>query len=307
MRIFFFNSLIVSTLTFNAHVRALQASEIKVLNKVYMRVVRAIFESQRFSSDAHSDLFVRKSNGVDSLDCLLVRQRLGYASRLIRSRHAQLRALVAFRNSDGHPLSKWARQISDDMVLLFESSPMLAYEFVHPSVAPMQWVDAMQDETRWSKIVSDLHFTWSVCDEVAVTPSSAQNMVCGKAWVCAICVGAQPAFVSERALLSHQRVVHKCRSEMRYFAPASGVCPEYRSCFRSRLRLLAHLTARRRTRCATEIARRKLPRMAESVVQRFDLEDRAFRREAKRAGHSHAIASRPATTAAGKFVGHVRS
>ena len=71
--------------------------------------------------------------------------------------------------------------------------------------------------------------------------------------------------------------------------------------------MLAHLSDKRRAQCATEIVRRDLPKMSVATVQALDVEDRRLRREARRSGHSHAIAVRPALTVAGKFTGHVKS
>ena len=138
----------------------------------------------------------------------------------------------------------------------------------------------MHDENKWSRIVHDLQFSWSVYDGEVINTSAGVGALACSLFPCVN--GRWPAFNSERALLSHQRIVHKCRSVMRYFVPACGTCPVCGTCFCSHLRLLAHLSDKRRAYCAKEVL-------------------------ARRAGHSNVLASRPAVTAAGNYIEHVKS
>ena len=96
---------------------------------------------------------------------------------------------------------------------------------------------------------------------------------------------------------------------MRFYADVQGTCLVCKTCFNTRLRLLAHLDDSRRSRCRDAILRdgdtyRKLDvdRVAE-----LDMKDREDRKTVKRQGHSHPIAVLSATTAAGKRIGFVQS
>eukprot|EP00973_Karenia_brevis_P041578 5752862-Karenia_brevis.AAC.1 len=81
------------------------------------------------------------------------------------------------------------------------------------------------------------------------------------------------------------------------------------TCERStRLRLLAHLSDSRRDTCWKLIITSPgdFQKLSEDQVKELDDADCEARREARRAGHTHAIAQGAATTCTGKVVGHVR-
>ena len=101
---------------------------------------------------------------------------------------------------------------------------------------------------------------------------------------CVLCPVPQPAFKSSKSLESHKRVVHGCRSNMRFYAPESGICYACQTNFNSRLRLLAHQVDSRRLKCRDTILQSNFPNLPESEVQRLDICDRTYRRIAKRAG-----------------------
>ena len=151
-------------------------------------------------------------------------------------------------------------------------------------------------------MVSELSFTESVCDTTPTEISSCGRF--GKNFVCGLCQD-QPGFKSSKALMTHQRIVHKMRTQMRYFADGDGVCKICGICFRSRLRLLAHLTDSRRPGCSSAIISQQLQPLSESRVAELDAIDRVARTEARRAGHSHAIAVGPARRPTGECIGHV--
>eukprot|EP00972_Heterocapsa_arctica_P070356 10392536-Heterocapsa_arctica.AAC.1 len=65
----FVRSIILSRLTFNAHVRLLQPRELCVLNNPYMRALRRIARELRHDiTTASSDLVVRKMLNAPSID-----------------------------------------------------------------------------------------------------------------------------------------------------------------------------------------------------------------------------------------------
>ena len=73
----FQNSLIMSKLAFNAHVRCPEPEALKLLNSVYMRSLRRIAsEVYMDGSKKKTDLEVRRILGRPSLDCLIQRSRL---------------------------------------------------------------------------------------------------------------------------------------------------------------------------------------------------------------------------------------
>ena len=71
----FLQSLVVSTLLFNAHIRVLDGRSLDISNGVYMRAVRRIAGHVRFEAGGLSDLEVRRIACFSSVDCLIQRAR----------------------------------------------------------------------------------------------------------------------------------------------------------------------------------------------------------------------------------------
>ena len=158
------------------------------------------------------------------------------------------------------------------------------------------------DPDKFRCHVRNLSYIVSVCDSSATTENASSLN-----FPCVLCPVPQPAFKSSKALESHRRVVHGCRSNMRFYAPESGICYACQTNFNSRLRLLAHLVDSRRPKCRDTILQSNFPKLPESEVQRLDICDRTYRRIAKRAGHSHVLAAGVAIRANGTVVGRVFS
>ena len=73
--------------------RVLKVREVRVLNTVYMRVVRRICDRVNFDGTAGSDIHARGHAVMVSLDCILLQKRLLYVARLLRSDSHALLAL----------------------------------------------------------------------------------------------------------------------------------------------------------------------------------------------------------------------
>lgn len=141
----------------------------------------------------------------------------------------------------------------------------------------------------------------SQCDSTVqdVITSAALHFRCD---ACAAC------FASQKALQAHQRTTHKQRAPQRYYSDRDGVCPVCQTIFKTRLRLLAHLSDTRRDKCWNHISTHLnlYPRIPEDRVIELDAVDREQRRTARQEGHTHPIAIGSARTAQGRAIGHVR-
>jgi hypothetical protein len=93
--------------------------------------------------------------------------------------------------------------------------------------------------------------------------------------------------------------------QWRYYADAKGICPICKTDFKSRIRCLAHLSDRRRTKCSDMILESGVSKLSQAIVDKLDMADRTFRREAHQSGHTHPIAQKPATRHNGRVVGRV--
>ena len=147
----------------------------------------------------------------------------------------------------------------------------------------------------------------SVADTRSNSNSPSSSNV--KTYICNTCTanvdGTRPAFATSRALESHQRSKHKVLCEFRNYVLADGKCPVCKTVFVSRIRCLAHLSDRRRTKCSSQLVKGDFCKLPDATVLQLDLQDREARRNAQRAGHSHPIAQTPATRPNGRVVGRV--
>ena len=145
------------------------------------------------------------------------------------------------------------------------------------------WVSLMQNQGGWSALVDRIFFFASVCDAVAGAPTErarAFECHCGS------------AFATRRALESHQRAKHGARLAIQDHL-ASARCPSCGKNFHERVRLIAHVSDRRRTACRDWLLEH-VPRLPEARAAALRLKNRELRRAAQQQGHSHHLATLPA-------------
>ena len=303
LKLHFMKSLVLSKLLYCIHTLTMTSKGICKLNSVYMRVLRRITGSMRYSKDCElSDLQVRTLSNQPSMDCLLVRARLRYLKRMCSHSNQALYIITCMRRK-GKPIP-WVVQIQGDLSVMRRH--LVGHATAVPdNEAPFEtWAALFNDKRAWEEAVESIFFTDSVSDHF-----SAQRPGEAKLYVCTMCPqrpdGTRPGWASERALMSHKRCKHKCLSEYRYFVREDGRCPICNTVYNTRIRCLAHITDRRRSRCAQAIDAGGALRIDEGTVLRLDEADRVQRREAQRQGHTHPIAQGPAIRRDGKVVGRV--
>eukprot|EP00973_Karenia_brevis_P073785 10255529-Karenia_brevis.AAC.1 len=118
-------------------------------------------------------------------------------------------------------------------------------------------------------------------------------------------IGEQNFFASERALRSHQRSKHGLRSSVKCYADADGRCKACRTTFSSRLRLIAHLSDKRRTACLRFCTAHVQP-LSTAESDRLDMQDREERKAARRAGHTQPLSKARAIKCNGSYVGRIK-
>eukprot|EP00973_Karenia_brevis_P033480 4616723-Karenia_brevis.AAC.1 len=98
LKIQFAESLVFSRLFYNIHIWVANTTyALKTINRVYMQVARKIADACRFAAEGNcTDLNIRNKIKFPSVECRLRRQRLLYASRLIRHGPPALHALLHF-------------------------------------------------------------------------------------------------------------------------------------------------------------------------------------------------------------------
>jgi hypothetical protein len=292
-------SLILSRLLFNVHILVPTAQYTRRLNGVYMRVLRRIADKCRFERTI-CDAEVRKMLHMPSLDCIIMRSRLRYLSRVLRSQPPALLALLSSRpRSSTLP---WTKLILLDMQTLRERVSLCSW-LPDPATNPGEWTAFITKAPRvWSLAVSTLHFGESTCDR---TPPPKQIAI--DAIAQHVCTECHVCFSTQKGLKAHQRTKHGLRVPQRYFADKAGYCQVCGTCFHTRLRLLAHLCDTRRAQCWSRFCTdpASYTKLSQQQVDFLDQIDQDMRKQARKRGHTHAIAVGSAKSADGKRIGHV--
>ena len=172
---------------------------------------------------------VRQMLGEPSIDCIEARARLKYWRRVMTSGPSMLRPLTWNMGR----LTQWALQVRKDLeALASQVSGYLTVEEMMRSgytvVRKLFWDTSCVNLVRHVETITSSSITCTEC--IGTT-------------------GEMRQFMSVKALLCHQRMKHGFRNPMLFFADDGGVCSACGTNFRTRLRLLDHLSDARRTHC----------------------------------------------------------
>ena len=193
-----------------------------------------------------------------------------------------LRALI--RNK-GRP-TEWALQVRKDLEAL------ACQVSGHVTVAELSRTALNSTDAQWDTVVRELCWDMSCVDPVRHLDTITSTSI-----TCAECIGTtgeMRQFMSVEALLCHQRMKHGFKNPMRFFADEGGVCGACGTNFRTRLRLLDHLSDARRTHCRDVCNSGTVTKLSNERVGEFNELDRVARTSARKSGHSHVIAQLPA-------------
>ena len=135
-------------------------------------------------------------------------------------------------------------------------------------------------------------------DTVVVEEAAAVPFACSQ------CTGV--AFATNQALLQHMRIKHKAKIVISAFIDGSGVCPACKTCLVTRLRVLKHLSDKRRTKCSDRILGGEFAMVGRDELVKLDEIDRTAKREAWRSGHTSVPAVGQAKKSDGRRVGHAQ-
>ena len=129
--------------------------------------------------------------------------------------------------------------------------------------------------------------------------------------VCSLCISACSAsFPTAQPLAQHMRIKHEKRSSIQNYVDDSGVCPCCCTNFVTRIRVIAHLSDTRVSRCRCRIAILNgeiVPEIHPSIVVKLNSRDRELKKLAYKEGHTHVLAAKSARCASGKRIGSVRA
>ena len=104
-----------------------------------------------------SDLQARVISNSASLDCVLLRQRLLYISRVLRKAPPTLLALLCARKANDEFVSLWTQQVGHDLKFLYDNARDVRTQLPHPAVDPGAWSDFMISKPETYKTVCAFH------------------------------------------------------------------------------------------------------------------------------------------------------
>jgi hypothetical protein len=298
LKLVFLQSLVLSRLLYNLHIRVPSHKFVAITSNVYMRVLRRISGDMRFNSASFTDLAIRSKLRRPSVDCIAMQKRLLYLPRLVQAGGKSLLALLAV-GSPTKPV-KWVTTLLSDLRFLKAHS----WEYGNmpePGVDPDVWRSAIiGDCEQWQCEVRGLIFIDSVADTKTEIPLHVRTFGCD------LCPGTNKLwFPSVRALATHKRTAHGQLSDIKRYAGGDGVCLACGTSFSTRLRLVAHVSDRRRPKCRDELLENHQPPPLDEVA-RLDALDWAYQKETRKRGHTQPLSSRQAMKLDGRNVGQIK-
>ena len=242
------------------------------------------------------DAVVRDKLGAHRIQHIVRQSRLVYLAAIVRSPAEHLKHLLAFRPPGGGH-QPWVELIRSDLSDLYDHFKFKLAELGDPLQHPYAWELFMRRHPHaWRSLVR----LWREIPPPGSTsgrdPREPSHTRCragegGPDALSHICELCPAAFSSWRGLAMHRRIAHGSRTDVRRFAGEDAVCPVCSVIFKSRLRLIAHLTEKRirgsRPPCGTLLSHvRPLPA---AEVRRLDALDTERRRDAQRQGRSQPV------------------
>ena len=293
LKLSLYMSLVESRNSFSMHIAPPSFNALRIVASVYNRALRRIAGTPRFEKDEHalSDIEIRRALKVPSYDCILMRGRLRYVGRIVRTRPTTLVAMLSVRVGEPPVPPEWLVRVREDLHYAWKTVAILASAPPPDLEAPF-WVGVMKDSERWAQIVKSVHFFESALDNRAAMKRTIAAAL-SKSCECNVC---SMKFASERALAAHSQRVHGYRTEWSKRVDDSGVCPVCKATFHTRIRVLNHM---RSSACRNKVG--DLPEIPEEIIERYRKADAAEIRAARLDGRSAPTARRSATSHDGKM------
>jgi len=269
-------SMVISRLLYMAHTKVPTVKFIKILQAVYMRVLRRIHGQCAYQRTLESDLALRRRIQQPSIDCLLMRARMRYVRRLVQCKPVVLAGLLHTRVRGR--LLPWCELVLADFEWLRKWSCIDAFrDAPDPSVDPDWWSRAASDSS-WPGRVSRIFFAESVAD-----PPIPGNpgLACAQPFQCLSCMATFP---DQRRLTSHMQRSHAWRLRVHLKIDGSGTCPACHAAFSNRFDVLQHL--RNVRACRSDLEDDRFPFVPAAEIGKLQELDRQLRAQARSQGRS---------------------
>jgi hypothetical protein len=188
-----------------------------------MRVLRRIGDSVRFGHTDESELRVRQRLLQPSVDCIMIRKRIQYVSRLLRNDPKPLCSFLA-STRNGRVLP-WVSQVRNDFEVARKVSNFAsAYGPLHEDWK--SWQGILLSTSTTQKLVDEIFFCESINDRSHTDTSTTGAFECAECKV---------SFSTAKGLDQHRRVRHDERCQLSSYI-LDSVCPCCKIDFNNRVR-----------------------------------------------------------------------
>ena len=174
LKLSLYMSMVESHNSFAMHIAPPSFNAFRIVASVYNRALHRIAGAPRFERDEHalSDLDIRRTLKVPSYDCIMMRGRLRYMGRIIRTRPTTLMAMLSIQSSEPHATPEWVLRVQEDLHFAWKTVALLASAPPPDLEAPF-WIGVMRDNGRWAQRVKYVHFFESAVDGRAAAKRTA--------------------------------------------------------------------------------------------------------------------------------------
>ena len=287
------DSLVMSRLLYNVQTWSVVSLwALRKMNSVYMRVLRRIANATWSPrKPLLSDVAVRRLLSVPSIDALILQRRLQHLAAIVQADISALSSMLAVTSrGDDSTRMPWVRTVIEDLSKLAQYHHDKLSELGDPCNHACLWVSFIASYPHeWKTLVSQYKSFVSVCDRNHEHAATTANL--HSEHICTECLheGSRITFASGKALQCHRRVKHGVRSCLKSFVDDSHTCPVCHTKFSSRLRVIAHLSEKRKrgrasTTCGSKLLTSNCERLPDSVVSSLNARDASEVRAAKRKG-----------------------
>ena len=128
LKLSLYMSLVESRNSFSMHIAPPSFNALRIAASVYNRALRKIAGTPRFERDEHalSDLEVRRTLKVPSYDCILMRGRLRYVGRIVRTRPTTLVTMLSIWTGEPPAPPESFVRVQEDLHFAWKTVAVLA-------------------------------------------------------------------------------------------------------------------------------------------------------------------------------------
>ena len=128
LKLSLYMSMVKSHNSFAMHIAPPSFNAFRIVASVYNRALHRTAGAPRFERDEHalSDLDIRRTLKVPSYDCIMMRGRLRYMGRIIRTRPTTLMAMLSIQSSEPHATPEWVLRVQEDLHFAWKTVALLA-------------------------------------------------------------------------------------------------------------------------------------------------------------------------------------